>query len=61
MGGIIMEQIAVMVIYADDSKEMRHFESMYYVGKWMSSLKWKNLSDVKFISVLGPVFKMEAK
>ena len=56
-----MEQIMVMIIYADDSKEVRHFESMYYVGKWMSSLKWKNLSDVKFISVLGPVYKVEAK
>ena len=56
-----MEKILVMIIYDDDAKEMRGFESMYYLGKWISSLKYEKMPNIKYITILGPAMEFKAE
>ena len=53
-------QILVMIIYADEGKEMRSFDSLYYVGKFISALKPIELAEIKYITILGNA-KVEVK
>ncbi len=56
----VSNQVLVMTVYDDDTKEMRSFDNLYYVGKFISALKPADLAEIKYITVIGNA-KIEVK